>query len=220
MSSGRRSAPATERLSVGRTYVGIDVGETTLATIAPAGASPGDAVAVGDEGRIRGYWNHLRKTTRRLAETPGVSTSAEVAVLVSDWRQIREHLREVVTRVLDVVERHPRPVLVREAFDISASAAWSHRHSRELGAWLIPTLVEAIDREAAARGVDVVGVERWRSSRVCHECLECGQLGRRTFRCRNAACEVGSVDRDENAALVLADRGRYGHRRRFREVNR
>ena len=219
MSSERRSAPA---LGVGpyeRTYVGIDVGEKTLATVAPAGAA-GEAVGVGGQGKIIGYWRHLRKTTQLLDETPGVPPNAEAAVLASEWRRIREHLGGVVDNVLDVVEGHPQPILVREEFNVSPSAAWCHRHSRELGTWLLPTLIEAIDQEAAARGVDVVGVEPDHSSRVCHRCLEHGRLERDTFRCRNTSCSVDNLDRDVNAALVLADRGRYGHRRRSREVNR
>ncbi|OYR58638.1 zinc ribbon domain-containing protein [Halorubrum halodurans] len=219
MSSERRSAPS---LGVGpyeRTYVGIDVGEKTLAAVAPAG-TPGEAVEVGAEGRIRGYWNHLRKTTQLLSETPGVPANAEAAVLASEWRRMREHLEEVIDDVLDVVEQHPHPILVREEFNSSPTAAWCHRHSRELGGWLIPTLIEAIDQEAAARGVDVVGVEPDWSSQVCHRCLERGRLERETFRCQNESCGVDYLDRDVNAALVLADRGRYGHRRRFREVNR
>ncbi|KOX94222.1 zinc ribbon domain-containing protein [Halorubrum tropicale] len=213
------STPVEDVAAVERTYVGIDIGEKTLATVAPAGATPDEAVAVGDEGVIRGYWNHLSKTTARLDETPGVPTSAEAAVLASDWPLIRDRLFEVVDRVLDVVESYPRPVLVREALDRRATAAWCYRHSRELGAWLIPALLEAIDSEAAARGVDVIGADPFRSSRVCYRCLSDGYLDRRTFACGNDECDVGIIDRDENAALVLADRGRFGHRRHFYEEN-
>lgn len=219
MSTHKQPRSTLKSVSVERTYVGIDVGELPLATVAPAGATPSETVAVGEGGQVRGFWNHLRKTTTRLDEMPGVPTSAEAAVLASDWVRIRACLEGAAGQVLDVVEQQPRPVLVRESFSASPSAAWCHRHSRELGTWLLPTLVEAIDREAAARGVDVIGVDRDFSSQVCHRCLERGRLEAKTFRCRNGACDVGEVDRDENAALVLADRGRFGHRRHFHEEN-
>ena len=84
MTSRRHHQPPIGISATERAYVGIDVGEKTLAAVVLAGA-PGEAVAVGSEGKLRGYWRHLHKTTQLLNETPGVPANAETAILASEW---------------------------------------------------------------------------------------------------------------------------------------
>lgn len=216
--SSKRPITSTEGrpdTKVGRTYVGVDAGECPIATVAVEGTTAGDAVAVDDEGTIRGAWRHLWQTTQLLAETPGVSERAEAAVLASDWRRLRSSLKDLVQQTVDLATNYPNPTLAIEDLGRDARPAWVYRHNGEIGTWLLPAYLAMLKDEAAARGVDVVAVDPAGTSQRCHNCGERGGLASSRFQCTNNGCSVNWVDRDANAALTIAYRGR-----RQEELNR
>lgn len=210
MSSKRSITSAESRpdTRVGRTYIGVDAGECPIATLAVEGTTAGDAVAIDDEGTIRGAWRHLFQTTQQLAETPGVSERAETAVVASDWRRIRSSLENLVQETVDVAANYPNPTLAIEDLTRGPQPAWVYRHNGDLGTWLLPAYLAMLKDEAAARGVDVVAVDPAGTSQRCHNCGERGGLASSRFQCTTSGCSVNSVDRDANAALTIAYRGR------------
>ena len=208
MSSERRSAPS---LSVGpyeRTYVGIDVGELPLAAVAPAGSTPAVATTVGRGSEVRGIVRHMERGCQLLASVDGTETSAEVSLVAAAWSRLRPTIADAARDVVDEVAEYTRPVLVRERLTAERTPLWEHRRNPQIGTWLLPVLTAWIDRVAVERSVPVVTVDPHETSRRCHECGERGELEDETFRCQRPTCRVGCVDRDVNAALVIAEKGR------------
>lgn len=199
-----------------RTAVGVDVGELPLAAVAPARSTPAVATTVGRGGEVRGIFRDMERGCRLLESVDSTEASAEASLVAGAWSRLRPTIVAAARDVVDEVAEHTRPVLVRERLTAERTPLWEHRRSQEIGTWLLPVLTAWIDRVAVERGVPVVAVDPHGTSRRCHECDERGELEGETFRCRSPTCRVGSVDRDVNAALVIADEGR----RRLSEASR
>ena len=209
MSTDTSARSTGARTDVGeRTLVGVDVGELPLAAVAPAGSTPAVATTVAGGSEVRGIVRHMERGCQLLASVDDTEASAEVSLVAAAWSRLRPTIVAAARDVVDEVAEHTQPVLVRERLTAERTPLWEHRRNPEIGTWLLPVLTAWIDRLAVERGVPVVAVDPHGTSRRCHECDERGELEGETFRCRSPTCRVGAVDRDVNAALVIADEGR------------
>lgn len=197
-------APGADQI----TPIGVDVGERTLAAVAPQGASVEDARLIDGE-PARESHRLLKWLTEYLQDRPGDTTSAETAVFAAFWRRLRGQLHSAAARVIQDAEAVPGAVLVLEELAYPRSPLWHHRTTREPGTWLLPAFQEILVERATDAALPVAWVAPEGTSVECHACRERGERLREdwgTFRCQNPDCSVGDVDVDASAALSIAKR--------------
>ena len=200
--SGGVSTPPCEQ-----TCIGVDVGLTRAFTAAPAGGAAEDAFTISGSA-IREAVDDLTTAQRRLCDVQFTTERSACEAFAAGWLYVRSKIIETAVRTVRYAEQFPDPVLVVEHFSSDGPSLWEWRTRDDAhDAWILPTLLEALELHADQSGIRVETVNRHGTSQECHVCGSGGELSAHTLRCSAPSCPVEEVCRDRSAALTIADRG-------------
>ena len=225
---------AGTRPTVG-TAIGMDVGEVTLATLAPATAVPvperyerieyDRTTATTRFERLRARSEDAPADTERPKPTSH-STDGRVSEPATDGRvsepaidgrvsepatghaarELRSVIRAAARTAIGYVRTFPAPVLVIESLGWRPRPLeWHLRRDGPFRAWLLPAIQTAVIDRARTAGIPVVPAGG-HSTVQCHRCCQRVVVRDRTVRCPTESCPVGRVDRDVSAAVTLSRR--------------
>ena len=210
-----RSQPATagSRPTAG-TAIGLDVGEVTPATLAPATTQPDPThfrrieydreatLARFERLRVRHDGSADDATEPRLPSASATTTPATS----EEANALRGTVREVARRAIRYVQSFHAPVVVVESLGWPRRPlGWHTIRDLPFRAWLLPAIQTAVIDRARAVGVPVVA-GGGHSTVQCHRCSQRCRMRDRLVRCGTENCPVEGVDRDVSAAVTLSRR--------------
>lgn len=193
----------------GVTPVGVDIGVKDLIAAASADGDVESAFTI--EG------DHMRKrhevpveAMRALQGAKFDATDGQAQLFAALWHQIRPQVYDAAVRVVRYAGQFAEPVLVLEDLSFCETPLWERRMISDVGTWLPPALQHAIAVKARDVGVPVRYVDPKYTTQQCHVCGELGSVSQDTVECTTEDCPVGTVSRDESAALSIAQRADLG----------
>lgn len=187
------------------TPVGVDVGVKSLIAAAPADGDVESAFTI-EGSHIRARHEALVEAMRALQGAKFDSTEGQIQLFAALWHQIRPQVYDAAIRVVRYAEQFAAPVLVLEDLSFCDAPLWKRRTDSDVGSWLLPALQHAIAVKAREAGVPVRYVDPKYTTQQCHVCGELGSVSQDTVECTTEDCPVGTVSRDESAALSIAQR--------------
>jgi len=207
MSSTPLPATVGQRRSLGVTPVGVDVGVKNLIAAAPADGDVESAFTI-EGSHIRTRHEALVEAMRALQGAKFDSTEGQIQLFAALWHQIRPQVYDAAVRVVRYAQEFTGPMLVLEDLSFCGASLWERRTADDVGTWLLPALQHAIVVKASDAGIPVTYVDPKYTTQQCHVCGELGSVGQDAVECTTEDCPVGTVSRDESAALSIAQRAR------------
>jgi IS605 OrfB family transposase len=205
MSSTPLPATVGEHHSLGVTPVGVDVGVKNLIAAAPADGDVESAFTI-EGSHIRTRHEALVEAMRALQGAKFDSTEGQIQLFAALWHQIRPQVYDAAVRVVRYAQEFIGPVLVLEDLSFCGASLWERRTADDVGTWLLPALQHAIAVKAQDTGIPVRYVDPKYTTQQCHVCGDLGSVGQDSVECTTEDCPVGTVSRDESAALSIAQR--------------
>ena len=129
--------------------------------------------------------------------------------VVLDYHGLKLYSRcqyENGVRVVRYAQEFTGPMLVVEDLSFCGASLWERRTADDVGTWLLPALQHAIAVKARSAGIPVTYVDPKYTTQQCHVCGELGSVSQDAVECTTEDCPVGTVSRDESAALSIAQR--------------
>ena len=188
----------------GQGRVGLDLGLSTFATIAPEGAEEADVVKVSAPQPFRTAMTRLRRAQRRVSRRKIGSNNRRKAK-----RQV-EKLHYRIDNIRKDFLHQLSHRLTAEYAEVKVETlsvqGWKKLHGRKTSDLAPAELLRQLDYKATWRGGRIVAADMWfPSSRLCHNCgwkYQDLTLNERAWTCKQ--CGV-LHDRDANAALNIRD---------------
>lgn len=205
MSSTPLPTTVGQRHSLGVTPVGVDVGVKNLIAAAPADGDVESAFTI-EGSHIRTRHEALVEAIRALQGAKFDSTEGQIQLFAALWHQIRPQVYDAAVRVVRYAQEFAGPMLVLEDLSFCDAPLWERRTVSDVGTWLLPALQHAIAVKARDAGIPVTYVDPKYTTQQCHVCGDLGSVGQDAVECTTEDCPVGTVSRDESAALSIAQR--------------
>ena len=205
MSSTPLPTTVGQRRPLGVTPVGVDVGVKNLIAAAPADGDVESAFTI-ESSHIRTRHEALVEAMRALQGAKFDSTEGQIQLFAALWHQIRPQVYDAAVRVVRYAQEFAGPVLVLEDLSFCGASLWKRRTASDVGTWLLPALQHAIAVKARDAGIPVTYVDPKYTTQQCHVCGELGSVSQDAVECTTEDCPVGTVSRDESAALSIAQR--------------
>jgi len=205
MSSTPLPATVGQRHSLGVTPVGVDVGVKNLIAAAPADGDVESAFTI-EGSQIRTRYKTLVEAMRALQSAKFDSTEGQIQLFAALWHQIRPQVYDAAVRVVRYAQEFAGPMLVFEDLSFCGASLWEQRTADDVGMWLLPALQHAIAVKACDAGIPVKYVDPKYTTQQCHVCGELGSVSQDAVECTTEDCPIGTVSRDESAALSIVQR--------------
>jgi len=215
------------------TPIGVDIGETALATVchldergfkrtegsrahreSTIHETPTAPKIFSREGsKVRQLREEYFTTSKRLQERGSEKLLEERGDEI--WRRIDNIVHTVTRRVVEYAERFEDGVLVLEDLTyLRENMDYGAYMNRRLHGWAYAQIHAQIRYKAEEKGIPAETVNPRDTSKRCHECGEEGSRPHQaTFRCTNNDCWVSEFQADVNGATNIARR--YLENRRF-----
>ncbi|MFB6200458.1 MAG: zinc ribbon domain-containing protein [Halorhabdus sp.] len=205
MSSAPLFTPVSQHHPLGGTPVGVDVGVKNLIAAAPVDGDVESAFTI-EGNHVRTHHETLVRAIRALQGAKFDSTDGQIQLFAALWHQIRPQVYDAAVRVVRYAQEFAGPMLVLEDLPFCGASLWERRTGDDVGTWLLPALQQAIAVKARGAEIPVLYVDPKHTTQQCHVCGELGSVGHDVVECTTASCPVGTVSRDESAALSIAQR--------------
>ncbi|MFB6284293.1 MAG: RNA-guided endonuclease InsQ/TnpB family protein [Halobacteria archaeon] len=195
------------------TPVGVDIGETALATVCHLDecGSPTTPKIYSEEGsKVRELREKYFSISKRLQERGSKKLVKEIGDKI--WRQIDDIIHTVTRRVVEYADEIDNPVVVLENLTyIRENMDYGNYMNRRLHGWAFAKIHSQITYKAREKGIPVRTVNPRGTSKNCHVCGETGYRPyQATFQCTNKDCWVSEYQADINGATNIAKRYLHG----------
>lgn len=191
-----------------KNYLGVDIGIINIATTSTA---EGGLQKVYGGNQLLKRRKEIEEKKSRLQAKKGKNSNAYRALkrLSGKETNFSHNLNHKISKeIVQIAKDNKLGIALENISGITSNLDKETKKAKKmLKKWRFRDLIEKIEYKAEEKGVPIEKIDPRNTTKTCSSCGVKGELNDRRFKCKNCGLEM---DRDLNASINIAKRGKNG----------